>query len=184
MNLKKLLLSLDTLLALLAASAVSYICPERISPTIAASFYEVAISVASVVFSIFFAALAFIASSSDDDYVRFLKTEGVYSEMLENFAWTLKVLLLTLILSLLAFAYTLISSSSDEYRQSKWLLVTITFLLTYGLVACSYIAGDAMKYARFRLEFMEIDAQQREESSVAVGSISSTPSLPPDKGLP
>ena len=86
--LKRLLTSWDLIAAVLCTVAAGSLFSGSIPESIARDIYGVGITVLSIVFSVFFAAVALVMTASDDDFVLFLEEEGYYSVLL----WCFQVL--------------------------------------------------------------------------------------------
>ena len=70
-RLKALILSWDFGITLLSVFETYLVLPEYINMNFALSFYNVAMTVLSIIFSLFFTAMAIIMSSSDNDFIEF-----------------------------------------------------------------------------------------------------------------
>src|ERR1041384_3873475 len=99
----KMLFGWDLLLATTATVALYVFMPEQISNGFARDLYGVGISVLSIVFSIFVAALAIIMSASDDEFLKFLESDGLYTLLLWGFKFTLFLLFVALMYSLILY---------------------------------------------------------------------------------
>src|ERR1039458_778761 len=104
-RIRRVIYSYDLILATLAALATAILCPSVISISMAKDFYGVGISVLSIVFSIFFAALAIVMSAGDNEFVAFLHENGAYSEIIWNFRFTVMILFGSLMLSIADYVY-------------------------------------------------------------------------------
>lgn len=96
-QLKSLLISSDFIIALVLSIVVLILNPEKIKLGIAKEIFEVAIAVLSIVFSVYFAALAVVITSGDNEFIKFLEKDGSYSHII----WTLKITLLLLFFALI-----------------------------------------------------------------------------------
>lgn len=158
-NWKSILVSLD----FIASSIISIIIFFLLKKTVANSFvkdlYSIGISVLSIIFSVYFAALSIIISSSDDNFVKFLDKIGKYRVIIRTFKLSLIILFVALLWSIFmyAFASYLIENSIKE--QSKLWLMSFVFLFFYGLFAALGSTLDAIKYADTRVEFLNITHQ-------------------------
>lgn len=150
MNIRIVLFSRDTAAALIAAAVLYWALPEQISNAFAKDLYGVGISVLSIVFSVFFAALAMIISSGDDDFIRFLDEHNLYSELLDFFRWTLLSLFSALLLSAFLYTLTLIWTEARFTTQSKGWMALFAFFFAYSLFATFGSSVDAVKYAHRR----------------------------------
>jgi len=111
---KKYILSLDTIISLLLTFACFYFLENWIKLTLAKSLFEMGIGVLSIIFSIFFATLAFIISASDDDFVKFLEEDSLFTELVESFKWTVFVLFFSLFYSVVCFIILTFCENNDK----------------------------------------------------------------------
>ena len=72
-RLRALVISWDFMIALLSVIITFFLLPEFVNIKFALSFYNVAMTVLSIIFSLFFTAMAIIMSSSDNDFIAFLE---------------------------------------------------------------------------------------------------------------
>jgi len=91
MMIKRVVFAWDFLLAIVGAIFIAVVFPCALPIDFAKDIYNVGISVLSIVFSVFFAALAIIMASSDDDFVRFLEKDGDYTLLINTFQVSLSV---------------------------------------------------------------------------------------------
>jgi magnesium-transporting ATPase (P-type) len=120
----------------------------------AKDFYGVGISVLSIVFSIFFAALAIVMSAGDNEFIAFLHKEGAYTEIVWNFRFAVMVLFTSLIVTLAEYVYVGFRSSHSAEWHSKWFLVIFFFCFSYSLLAVCLAILDAIKYSSNRVKFL------------------------------
>lgn len=154
-KLKSLFVSWDFAAAAALTAALGYWSPYWVSNNLAKDYYGIGISVLSIVFSVFFAALAVIITASDDDFVTFLDAEGDYSALLSNFKFSLGLLFCALIYSLSLYAYSAARlSHSVKFQRSPFLIAFSLFFL-WGLFAAFYSAYDAIRYADYRKRFLQ-----------------------------
>lgn len=161
MNLKSFVLSWDTAVALLTALVLASMIPERVNNSLAKDIYGVGITTLSIVFSMFFAALAMIMSSGDNDFVYFMEhPDGGYTELLSLFRFTLCSLFVALTLSIVFYGVTswLITSHGVEKQsfQNKWFLVGFSSVSVYALVATLLSSVDAIRYAELRVKYLRL----------------------------
>jgi|SRR5581483_1781826 len=156
MNIRKLLVSWDFIVAAMVGVLTYGVAPHWIVNGFAKDVYAVGISVLSIIFSVFFAALAIIMAASDDEFLQFLNERGDYSALISTFRFTLGTLFLALIWSLGVFAYTSFREATSINFQNKWFLVVFGFLFLYALLAAAGSAMDAISYSKFRSEFLSL----------------------------
>jgi|ERR1035438_7853201 hypothetical protein len=153
-RIRRVIFSYDLILAALAALATAILCPSVISISMAKDFYGVGISVLSIVFSIFFAALAIVMSAGDNEFIAFLHREGAYTEIVWNFRFAVMVLFISLIVTLAEYVYVGFRFSHKAEWHSKWFLVLFFFCFSYSLLAVCLAILDAIKYSSNRVKFL------------------------------
>lgn len=150
------ILSWDTAIATALTLACLYFLPDLVEFSLALSLLEVGISVLSIVFSIFFAALAFIMSAGDDEFVAFLEEDNLFTYLIQTFKWTVGSLFIALLYSIIAFIIASFCQSSKNYAYFyEEVLVIFCFLFFYSLIATALTTNDAIKYSQGRIKFME-----------------------------
>jgi hypothetical protein len=177
MNLRKVLVSWDfgAAVALLAATAA--FAPARVPNVLVKDFYGAAIAVLSILFSVFFAALAIIMSSSDDDFVAFLEEEKGYTRIVSTFRFTLILLFMALLTALFLYVYTSVRLQAKVEYQSRWWSLIFGPLFLYALVAAFLASLDSVSYAKHRSRFISIRRR-------AVGIQGGRPNCPTPRGTP
>jgi hypothetical protein len=154
MKIKNIIISWDFITALIMTVIIAFVLPSRIKTEFASSLYETGISVLSIVFSVYFAALAIIISSSDDDFVKFLEKDGDYSAIVDSFKFSLALLFIALIYSILLFSISSFWISETCLIQSSLWLIVFIFLFLYSMFAALNSTLDSLKYAKFRTRFL------------------------------
>jgi hypothetical protein len=161
---KALIKSWDFMFALLSVIITYFLLPEYINMKFALSFYNVAMTVLSIIFSLFFTAMAIIMSSSDNDFIEFLEQNNTFSELLWSFKVTLFILFLSLVLSIILYSGTSywIETNSDEvwYQNSK-LLMTLQFSFLYGMIATWFCIMDTVKFSKYRAIFLKKNKEKK-----------------------
>ncbi|MGB5769357.1 MAG: hypothetical protein WBM32_05725 [Crocosphaera sp.] len=158
---KMIVLGWDFLVSL-AISLISYFAINvSISNLFAKDIYGIGISVLSIVFSVYFAALAIIIASSDDGFVDFLEKQGVYQEIIWTFRYSLFILFIGLLFSLIIYALTSAwITFSDAARQNslqpREYFAVFIFLFSYGLFCSLNSTLDSIKYALRRSRYLQI----------------------------
>ena len=145
------------MLALLSVIITYFILPEYINMKFALSFYNVAMTVLSIIFSLFFTAMAIIMSSSDNDFIEFLEQKNTFTELLWSFKVTLFILFLSLILSIILYSgtsYWIETNSNGEWRQNSMLLLILEFCFLYGMIATWFCIMDTVKFSKYRAIFL------------------------------
>lgn len=162
-TLKSILWSRDLGVALLIAGVAHFYLPREISNAFAKDVYRAGLSTLSIVFSVYFAGLAIIISSSHDEFVRWLEKFGVYLELTRRFQCTLWILFFALLLSLGVFTYTSYSERCAPYTQPKFLFTAFCFFTLHALLATLAAANASIRYAQFRARYVKL--QQPSECS-------------------
>jgi len=156
MKIKDVIISWDFIAAIIISILFYVAAPTKIPNEFAVKLYDIGISVLSIVFSVFFAALAIIISSSDDDFVRFLDEEGDYTAIIDTFKFSLMVLFIALIYSIVLSAVTSYILSMGNKDQHTFFLALFVLLFLYGLFATLNSTYDAIKYAQYRTKYLQI----------------------------
>jgi hypothetical protein len=156
MKLREILTSWDVLAAAAISLATALRVPQWAPNVLVKDFYGTGIAVLSIVFSVFFAALAIIMSSSDDDFVAFLEEEKGYTRIVNTFRFTLILLFVALLSGLFLYVYSSIRLQVKVECQSKWWSVVFEFLFLYSLLAALSGALDSVSYSKYRSRFISI----------------------------
>ena len=168
-KIKEYILYWDFLGSLAIASALFYSLPLTITNSFAKDLSGVGISILSIIFSVYFAALAIIISSSDDDFIRFLDEKGRYNKIIGSFKYSLSVLFCALLYSVFMYANAAILIERKIDTQQNYLFCIFVFAFFYGLFVSLSATLSSIKYALTRVKFInkkdEIAAQSRAEES-------------------
>jgi len=157
----------DFILAVILTFVVLFIIPVQVPGNFAKDVYEVGISVLSIIFSVYFAALTIIISAIDDGFVRFLEKEGHYSELLFTFKFTIFTIFLALMCSIVLFTYSGYKIEVNlQYSQSYGLLVFYVFISSYSLFAVFNSTIDSLRYSKYRMEFFKLSNPDEDEDNV------------------
>jgi hypothetical protein len=158
---KSIIFSIDLLVAILLTLVVSVCLPKMIEAEFTTSFYSVGISVLSIVFSLFFAALAIIISSSDSKFVDYMENENgevkMYTLLLFTFKATLVMLFVGLSYSILINSYTdyFIKHSKNKIFITKWFFVFFVLLFSYSMLATAMSIKDTFRFTTLRLRYID-----------------------------
>jgi hypothetical protein len=149
--------SWDTVLSAVAGLLCFFLLPKWVSNTFCVAIYSTGISVLSIVFSIFFASLSVIMTSSDNEFVKFLEQKRHYSNLIGTFQFTLFSLFLALVYSLLLYTITSYSVSNptptNKYQSTVWFII-FSVLTTYSLIATFFSVKDTFMFAIRRVTFL------------------------------
>lgn len=164
LRLRDVVVAADFASGVVAFALTAYFAPERIGMALAKDLFGTGLSVLSIVFSIYFAALATFASASDDDFIAFLEQDNSFSEIMGALRFTLALLFAALLLAIVAYATTAIAMSilPDGSTQSRWWLAGFAFFFCWSLFATNNSAGDAIRYAIARMRYVKLKRPQRE----------------------
>jgi len=165
MKIKKIIKSFDFVLSIIFSLIVYLIFPCWLNNEMLKDIYGIGISVLSIIFSVYFAALAIIISSSDDSFVRFLEKEGFYQEIVSMFEFTLGSLFVALSYSIVIYITTSNWIIMKIEIQPFWCFLFFIFLFSYSLIATGQSALDAIKYAKFRSKYLGIESSNSSKES-------------------
>lgn len=158
-RLKSILISWDFGVALFSAITTYVLMPSYIDMDFALSFYNISMTVLSIVFSLFFTAMSIIMSSSDNDFIEFLEERSVFTELLWSFKFTLFVLFLSLVLSIIFYAgtsYWIMSKTvKNNWVQDSIFVLILEFCFLYGLLATWQAIMDTIKFSKYRSIFLK-----------------------------
>lgn len=153
---RKYILSFDTIFSLVASFLCLYFSPSLIVGDLIKDLLGMGIGVLSIIFSIFFATLAFIISASDDNFVSFLEEEGLFTDLINSFKWTVGSLFVSLFFSIIIYSITTFNISYNEsFEMSEYILSVFCFLFFYSLIATILSTNDAIKYSKARIRFIK-----------------------------
>lgn len=159
MKISNLILSWDFVISIILTLATASALPSYLSLEFCKSFYNVGITVLSIVFSIFFAALAIIMASSDNDFIEFLEEKSSFSNLLLTFKITLVSLFFSLVYSIILYVgtdYYISNLQSKTVFQHKIFFLVFEFLFCYSLIATALSVKDTMIFSKYRNQFLSI----------------------------
>lgn len=157
------LLSPDTIGALIGALLVCLILPAAVPILFAKDILEVGCSILSIIFSVFFAAMAFLISTPDNDFVQFMEEDGSYTSIINTFLVTLASLFIALLITMAGYAYTSYLSSRASEEISKYWIVLFTAIFCYSMAATALSTKDAIIFSKYRVKFMQLLAQEKQK---------------------
>jgi hypothetical protein len=160
---ESLFVSPDFIVAIIIAIAVFVIIPEKLQISIVKDIFEVAISVLSIIFSVYFAALAVVITAGDNEFVNFMEEDGSYSHIIWTFKITLFLLFFALISSIAMFVITLPYQSAKitEYWWPSWGFSIYMFVSLWALFAAAMATLDSILYAEYRTRYLKIMKDKR-----------------------
>lgn len=158
-RIRSLLKGWDFWVSLMVTLLTFYCLPDYINMKFALSFYNVAMTVLSIIFSLFFTAMAIIMSSSDNDFIEFLEEDNIFTELLWSFKITLLCLFMSLILSIGLYSGTsywleTFEESKSIWFQSKIFLLLLEFLFLYSMLATWLCIMDTLNFSKYRSKFL------------------------------
>jgi hypothetical protein len=157
MKLKSIVVSWDFFFATIVTSACAVLLPHWVKNDFAKDLYGVGISVLSIVFSVFFAALAIVMASSDDEFVKFLEVKGDYTRLISSMRFTLTVLFISLVAALFLYSYSSYRLTEKVENQRFLWLTIFAFLFSYSLGASLGATTDSIKYSGYRSKFLRLN---------------------------
>lgn len=163
--------SWDLILAL-ALTFITFLCtPDYLTLDFCKSFYNIGVTVLSIIFSIFFAALAIILTSSESDFILFIEEEGgTFTALLDSFRFTLSLLFTSLIISICFFVltdYTIIYSENSKGIQHKSFFLIFEFVFLYSLFATGLSVWDTISFSKYRVRFLKLkNLQNSKETTI------------------
>lgn len=164
MTLKSILCSWDTGGAVVVAGTLAIALPSLVPNALCKDIYGIGITVLSIVFSVYLAAMALIMASSDDEFVVFLEARGYFRKLISYLRYSLWALFLALLAGLGLYTWTSFSMATAQQAagvlhstgsQAWWLLNSFVLLFAYSLFSAFSSILDSMKYAERRVEFLQ-----------------------------
>ncbi|RRR66870.1 MAG: hypothetical protein EI684_19930 [Candidatus Viridilinea halotolerans] len=158
MKVKQMFFSWDIWVAILVAAISGFALFPDIPNAFAKEVYNIGISVLAIIFSVYFAALAIIISSWDNDFVGFLQKRGYYERLIFAFLASLIILFTALVYSIFVFSLSAfwVAENSTPTRQSVYWFIGYSFWFAYGLFATISSSIDAIKYTQYRAKFLTL----------------------------
>src|SRR4030095_16781 len=142
--------------AALVLLALILFLPSGVSNSFARDVYNVGVSVLSIIFSVFIAALSIIMASGSDDFVSFMEEEGRFSLLLWMFKVTLLLLFIALIYSLSLYSATSFWIIQGKVNQNKTFISAFSFLCLWALSGTLVATLTALKYSQMRIKFFKV----------------------------
>lgn len=156
MKLTDFLISPDLIISCVICGICYTILPECLNNVMLLNAYGTALSVLSIIFSVFFAALSFLISNSSDSFVKYLNQNGFYKPLINLYKLTLVSLFIALVYTIVVYLITNWWISIKCETQTKWLFIIFIFWVSYSLIATFMSALDSIKYEKKRIEFLGI----------------------------
>lgn len=151
---RSLIISWDWVLAIIVIIIIWIFLPSNLTYLMVKDVYGVSINILSIVFSVFFAALAILITAGDNEFVNFLEKDGSYSRIIWTYEFTLILLAISLIFSIIFYVTSLSRAehATDEYPTL--VLLFFGFMFLYSLFAVFQSSLDIIRYAKCRSRFL------------------------------
>lgn len=154
--LRSVFLSWDFFVASLSSLGVLFLSPKNISNDVARDIYNIGVTSLSIIFSVYFAALAMIITSSDNDFIDFFDQENDYSKLIKSFRFVLFILLISLFASIIFYIISTVLFYEKKTTQVNTLMIVFAFLAPYSLIATFLASNDAIQYALVRAKYLKV----------------------------
>jgi len=157
MKINTIILSWDFVISIIITLVTTIILPSKLNIEFCISFYNIGITVLSIVFSLFFAALAIIITSSDNEFIEFLEEENDFTALINTFKVTLLMLFISLLYSIVIFVISnYFAKLTDEpVFQSKIYFLIFEFLFSYSLISTALSIKDTIVFSEIRTKFLK-----------------------------
>jgi hypothetical protein len=165
MKISTIILSWDFVVSIILTLATAIFMPTMLKISFCISFYNIGITVLSIIFSLFFAALAIIMTSSDNDFIEFLEEENDFTALLETFKITLLMLFISLIYSIVLYVTSdyFAKTNDDQFQQHKIFFLLFEFLFSYSLLSTSLSVKDTIKFSDIRAKYLKSKKQNKQK---------------------
>lgn len=148
--------AVDFWAAIAISIAVYFALPSKTEIDFVISIFELGVQVLSIVFSVYFAALAVIITAGDNKFVSYLQRLGVYSNLIWSFKVTLFLLFCALIISMILYVSVLPFSGQpikDAYFPN-WGFALYAFFTLWSLFGAATATLASISYAEYRVKFI------------------------------
>ncbi len=165
MRLSTIILSWDFVASIILTLATAIFLPPMLKISFCISFYNIGITVLSIIFSLFFAALAIIMTSSDNDFIEFLEEENDFTALLDTFKITLLMLFISLIYSIFLYVASdyFAKINDDQFQQHKIFFLLFEFLFSYSLFSTALSVKDTIKFSNIRAKYLKSKKQNKQK---------------------
>lgn len=169
MKVKDIILYWDFVIAAITTLFSALFIPIWIKAEFAQTFYNIGITVLSIVFSLFFAALAIIMSSSDNEFIIFMEEKKRFTRLLNSFKFVLIILFLSLIYSIVLYQCTdyVVKLYKETAVQHKVFFSIFQFLFSYSLLATGFCVLDVITFSNYRTRFLDVLKKERDAKKQA-----------------
>lgn len=169
-KLKRILISWDFIGAVMCAALYALLVKSDTSAEILKDVTALAVSTLSIIFSVYFAALAVLITSVDNEFVKFLQRFNAYSQLIWSFRYTFLIIFLALIFSITLYVTTLFETSKEvQGIYPLQIVIPYVFITTYSLFCTVSSSVDAIIYAEYRSKFAlatkQVDVKEDKKAS-------------------
>lgn len=156
-KIKRILLSADFFAALICAVGFAILMKTPASADIVKELTSLAITTLSILFSVFFAAMAVLITSGDNEFVKFLQTHNWFTEIVWSFKWTFYAIFTALVFSIVLYVTTLFELAKQiPGIYPYFILAPYVFFTLYSLFGTVLSTLDAIKYSEYRTKYIMI----------------------------
>jgi len=159
-KLKRIFISWDFFGAAIFASIYGYLVNSDISADIVKNITALAVTTLSIIFSVYFAALAVLITSVDNEFKKFLQSFNAYTELIWSFKFTFLLIFLALTFSIILYVTSLFEMEKNiPGVYPLGIMVPYIFITIYSLFCTVSSSLDAIKYAEYRTKHALITKQ-------------------------
>lgn len=159
-NIRSILIGYDFKISVLLSVILYFILPDYLLMKFMITYYNIVITIVSIIFSLLFTACSILMSSSDDDFIIFLNEDKIFDDLLWTFKVTLIALFGCLIYSLFLYILTNYyienSKIGEIWFQHKIIFCSLTLLTTYSLIATYLSVENTLIFSKFRSKYLKI----------------------------
>lgn len=161
MKFKDIVFCWDFILAIIIFFLLYMILPNKINIQFTKDIYQTAISVLSIIFSLYFASLAIIMTTNQDGFISFLEEDGIYSGIIDTFKFTLIINFAALIISIILYTFTSYQFNLSIKYQPKLIFLIFIFLFIYALFSVFNASIDSIIFSKKRIEYLKIKSNNK-----------------------
>ncbi|MDE4541342.1 hypothetical protein [Thermoanaerobacterium sp. R66] len=155
-KIKAIIFCWDFIFSLIISLFLLFILKGNLNGTFLKDIYNTGVTVLSILFTIFFAALAIIISSWNDDFIKLLEEDNDFINLLHNFRYSLKVTFITLIITIFLYTYTNYNIiKNNNYVQIKYIPIIFSFVFFYSLFTIFNSALDSIKFVENMVRYIK-----------------------------
>jgi hypothetical protein len=156
MKLGYIIRSPDFVISAILGIVLYLFIPELVKITFFLSSYMIGITVLSIVFSLFFAALAIVMTSSDDEYIVFLNDLNVFDKLRGMFEFTLGSLFVSLVYAIVVYIISdyIRTQVEGDYLGHKIFFIIFACLFCYSMLATLPSVWHTLKFSQYRVQYL------------------------------